>query len=395
MKITKEQARNFMLSRHGLIGKHIFKGKDGCLDFIRRVCCVQYDPVDVCGRTADITLHSRVAGYEKEYLDKLLYQDRKLVDWFDKNLSIIPMEDYGILLNVKTSGTYAEAYNSRLSDTVRQIMPDIRKLIKEQGFVSSKDVGTGESIAWDWRAQTSPARAALESMYFCGELIIHHKNGTNKSYALTKDHVPAEILSAPMPFSNEEEQLAWHIKRRISGVGILWNKASDALLGLRLKSAQRNLAFAKLLKDGKIFEITVEGLKEPLYVCQSERANLESLLTAKKANAESRTEFIAPLDSLMWDRKLIYALFDFEYKWEIYTPKVKRKYSAYTLPILHQGKFIGRVDASRNGKELVIGNIWTEDNLPLTGTAKTGVQACAERFAAFNNCEAVKYEKYN
>ena len=31
------------------------------------------------------------------------------------------------------------------------------------------------------------------------------------------------------------------------------------------------------------------------------------------------TELIAPLDCLMWDRRLIEALFGFAYKWEIYT----------------------------------------------------------------------------
>ena len=386
MKLTKKQAQQFLLKRHGLIGKPIFKGKDGCLEFIRRVCCIQYDPVDICGRNADIVLNSRVSDYKKEYLAELLYSERKLVDWFDKNLAIVPIEDYGILRNVKIAGAYAEAFNARLNDSIRQTMPGIRKLIKERGFVFSKDVDTGEKIEWDWGALASPSRAALESMYFLGELIIHHKKGTNKSYALAKDHIPEQILNTPMPFSNEDERLAWLVKRRISGVGMLWGKASDAFLGLRLKSAQRATAYAQLLKDGEIFEVTIEGINVPFYICTNEKDELESiLLSPAETHNAPRTEFIAPLDSLMWDRKLIQALFGFEYKWEIYTPKIKRKYGAYTLPILHQGEFIGRIDACKNGKELVINNIWPENNLTFSGELKKSINACIKRFAKFNN----------
>ena len=389
MNLTKEQACKFILSRHGLVGKPIFKGKDGCMSFFHRVCCVQYDPVDVCGRNADIVLNSRVEGYKKEYLYALLYQDRKLIDCFDKNLAISPIENFSILRNERLNSGDAGAYERNVTDAVKGAMPHIRRLIKERGHISSKEVDMGEKIPWFWGHQTSLSRAALEYMYFSGELVVHHKKGTNKSYALTEDYIPAEILNISMPFANEEERLAWHVKRRISGVGMLWNRASDAFLGLRLKSTQRGLAFAKLLKDGEIFEINVEGLKDSLYICEDERNTLESILSgpSKGTSDASRTEFIAPLDSLMWDRKLIYALFGFEYKWEIYTPKVKRKYGPYTLPILHQGEFMGRIDVSRKGRELIVNNIWMENNLPLTGDVKTAIDACIQRFAAFNGCQ--------
>ena len=393
MKLTKKQAQQFLLYRHGLIGKPTFKCKDGCVEFIQRVSCIQYDPVDVCGRNADIVLHSRVADYKKEYLDTLLYHDRKLIDCFDKNLSISHIENFPILRNERLNGSEAGAYKYFATDSVMEVMPHIRQLIKERGYISSKEVDTGEKITWMWGHQTSLSRAALEYMYFLGELIIHHKNGTNKSYALTQNHVPAEILNAPMPFSSEEERLAWHVKRRIRGVGFLWNKASDAFLGLKLKSDLRRTAYTELLKNDEIFEIDVEGLNDSLYACKSEKDDLESFLSTSPIEIHAtRTEFIAPLDSLMWDRKLIHALFGFEYKWEIYTPKVKRKYGAYTLPILHQGEFIGRVDASRNSKELTINNIWMENNLPFNGELKTAIDICIERFSKFNNCETVNYK---
>ena len=72
--ITKKQARQFILLIHGLIGDYIFKGKDGAYSFVRQAGCIQYDPVDVCGKNAELTLQSRVKGFKKSMLQELLYQ---------------------------------------------------------------------------------------------------------------------------------------------------------------------------------------------------------------------------------------------------------------------------------------------------------------------------------
>ena len=387
LKLSNLQARRFLLKRHGLTGKHLFTGKEGIMSFVRRVGCVQFDPVDVCGRNADIVLNSRIRGYRKSDLEELLYKDRRLVDYFDKNLSIFPVEDLPVFLTHHSTGSYAAAYERRGGEAVKQIEEVIRQLIKERGFISAKEVDTDKTIEGPWSITTSLPRAALESMYFRGELIIHHKTGMNKSYAFLEDYIPAEVLSAGLPFRTEEERYAWHIKRRIGAVGILWNKASDAWLGLHLKAAGRTAAYEKLLADGEIFEIEVEGIKDPLYVREDEREALEAASMGKPSGKapKPRAEFIAPLDSLIWDRKLISALFGFDYKWEIYTPKESRKYSAYTLPILYGDGFVGRVDAARKDGRLVINNVWTIDGKPLDGKVKEAFEECADRFIRFND----------
>ena len=352
------------------------------MSFIRRAGCIQFDPVDVCGRNADIVLNSRIKGYKKEMLTELLYKERRLVDYFDKNLSIFPVEDLPALLKNTTIGGYAEAYDNRGGEAVKQMEPIIRELIRERGHISAKEIEIDETIEWHWGIMTSLPRAALESMYFRGELVIHHKSGMNKSYAFLKDSVPPEILNAPLPFSSEEERLAWHIKRRIGAVGMLWNKPSDVFLGLGIKAPHRATAFEKLLADGLIFEVSVDGLKDPFYIREDERPALEEVLSGK--SYPPRVEFIAPLDNLIWDRKLIAALFGFDYKWEIYTPKEKRKYSAYTLPVLCGDSFIGRVEFVKQDGRLVLQNVWSENRKPFEGKAKSAFEKCANQFAGFN-----------
>ena len=61
---------------------------------MRQAGCIQFDPVDVCGKNAELTLQSRVKGFTKKMLGELLYEDRKLVDYADKELSIWPAEDW-------------------------------------------------------------------------------------------------------------------------------------------------------------------------------------------------------------------------------------------------------------------------------------------------------------
>ena len=388
--LTNRQARQLILLKHGLLGGHKFVGKQGVLDFVRQAGCVQFDPVDVCGRSADIALHARVKGYTKEMLDELLYKDRRLIDHFDKNLSIFAVEDIPAVFYKKPGGGYAEAYDRRGGEAVEKIVPQIRRLIAERGHISAAEVGIDETIEWHWSIMTSLPRAALESMYFRGELIIHHKTGTIKSYAFMKDHISGNILNAPPPFNSGDECLAWQIKRRIGAVGMLWNRASDAWLGLNTKSQERNMAFDTLLGEGKIFEVAVEGLKDTLYIRADDRSILESVISGE--DYSPRCELIAPLDCLIWDRKLISALFGFEYTWEIYTPAAKRKYGAYVLPLLYGERFIGRVEAvcERKMNTLVIKNIWYEDGFKLTKKTQSAIDSCLKRFSKFNRCNNIE-----
>ena len=92
--ISKLCARRFILAKQGLRGSYRFAGKSGAYDYIRQAGCVQFDPVDVCGKNAELTLQSRVKGFKKTMLAELLYKDRVLVDYADKELSIWPVEDW-------------------------------------------------------------------------------------------------------------------------------------------------------------------------------------------------------------------------------------------------------------------------------------------------------------
>ena len=386
VKIRKKQARRFMLLKHGLIGEHRFIGRQGILDFVKQAGCIQFDPIDVCGKNPELVLQSRIKGFKKQMLYSLLYEDRKLIDYFDKNLAIIMTEDWPYFWR------YREAYKTggRSHNEVNAVCEKIKDIIREKGSVSSADLGFNDKVHWYW-SSTKLSRAALETLYFRGDLVVHHKKGTVKYYDLAEKYIDAKLLNSK-PIADDFEHQKWHVLRRIGAVGLLWNKPSDAWLNIDgLNASVRNEIFRQLTAEEKIIEINVEDLKDRLYCLEIDLSLLETVL--EDPGLKPRCELVAPLDNFIWDRRLIKALFDFDYKWEVYTPKEQRKYGYYVLPLLYGDSFIGRVEAVRNNKESVleIRNVWYEDGFKLTQKVKKDIEKCFKRFADFNDCKNVIY----
>ena len=394
LHMTNRQARQFLLLKQGILGEHRFIGKQGALDYVRQAGCIQFDPVDVCGKNAELTLQSRVKGFTKRTLYELLYEDRKLVDFPDKNLSIFPIEDWPYFARYRT----VARENGTQFPELAQLEEQAKCYIAQNGAVSSADLPVDGAIHWHsaihwsgmWGGQTNAARAVLEQLYSTGELVIHHKQGARKYYALAKDYMPGDLLDAPDPLPDDFEHLKWRMLRRISAVGLLWNRASDAWLHIwGMKRPERDRAFTELLAAGKLLEVQVEGMPDCLY-CNAEDLPLTERVLAGEAD-KSRCEFLASLDCLLWDRNLIKELFAFDYRWEIYTPTAKRRYGFYVLPILYGERFVGRIEAVAEKKTgvLTVKNIWFEDGVKQTKKLQTAIQRCVKRFAKFNECKEI------
>lgn len=384
-QLTNRQARRFMLLKQGLMGDYRFVGKQGVLDFVRQAGCVQYDPIDVCGKNAELVLQSRVKGFTKQMLYQLLYEDRALLDHLDKNLAIIETADWPYFWRRRE----VHRTGDRSQKEIGEISEQIKDIIREKGCVCSADLGFDHKVSWYW-GDTKLSRAALEALYYQGDLAIHHKKGTIKYYDLVENCLDAALLTAPKPHLNLSDHYKWWVLRRISAVGLLWNKPSDAWLGMKgFVMAHRKEAFEQLLAEGKLLEITVEGIKDKLYCLVSDRDLLEKILQEEKL--KPRCELVAPLDSMLWDRKLIKALFDFDYKWEIYTPEEQRKFGYYVLPLLYGDRLIGRVEAvcDRKAKALLVKNIWYEAGVKQSKTLTKALEDCIGRFATFHGCKEI------
>ena len=68
--------------------------KQRIVSFVKKVGCIQYDPLNIIDYNTNLVLQSRITGYKKRYLSELLYSDRKLIDGWDKNMSVYPIDDW-------------------------------------------------------------------------------------------------------------------------------------------------------------------------------------------------------------------------------------------------------------------------------------------------------------
>jgi len=387
-QLTLAQARRFLLRLHGLIGEPRFAGRQGVLDYIAQVGCIQFDPIDACGQNAQLVLQSRVKGFQKSMLDDLLYKDRLLVDFFDKQLAIWPAETWPYFARKRA---YYGGYG-RSSEPVAAVCDRVLTHISEHGPSCSKDLGLPEKVHWYW-SDTTLGRATLETLYFQGKLVIHHKKGTLKYYDLAERHLPAPLLEADDPHPDDWDYTLWNVLRRVGSVGFQQARRSDAFLGVKgVERGGVKKAILQLHDLGRLIRVEIEGIAEPYYAAARDAALLEEVLSGTEYKPQCA--FIAPLDNLIWDRKLLRQIFGFEYTWEIYVPEAKRRYGYYTLPVLYGERFVARIEPVR-GKDgvLEIRGLWLEDGVKPTKALRAAIDRAARSLAKINGCNDILYRE--
>ncbi len=387
--ITNETARNFLVNYQMLNGRGELEGRDAALRYMRKVRCIQYDPLNVVGRNPDLVLQSRVKDYRPEILTDLLYKERVLYDAPDKMISIIPLEDYPPMARIRqaTVAQLKDILTWRNSLAALDLLDEIKAFIRENGPLPATKINIGSSVDSGRWGHKKLSSAALDYLYHSGELGISSKIKTHKVYDLSERLFPEAILKAEDPFKNENDFAKWYIKRRIGAVGLVWNKNGGTWLGFYVSDqALRTQVIRGLVDGGELLEYQVEGSKERFYI-RSEDAGLVG-----RSAGNAVAQFIAPLDNLIWDRGMIDDLFHFSYTWEVYTPVVKRKYGYYVLPVLYKNRFVARVEPEPNkGKApLRIKNWWWEDGVTVTDEMLWAIRDAFCRFSAYLGVEMME-----
>ncbi|WP_424358459.1 winged helix-turn-helix domain-containing protein [Methanocella sp. MCL-LM] len=390
LTITRQQARSFMLAHQGLWPPGGLEGKAGVAEYIRRVNCIQFDPLNIAGPNHELVLQARVKDFRSSMLQELLYQDRTLIDGWDKNMCIYPVEDWPYFRRTR------ERAKKKLGGQSHPISPyldPVRREIEEKGPLTSADLAFDDKIDWPW-GPTRVSRAALESMYFWGELVVHHKVGTRRVYDFACRHLPDALLNAPDRNRTDKQYYDWYVHRRIGSIGLLWNRAGDAWLGISgIKSKDRNDAIERLLRQEMIVQIGVEDISHPFYARSEDLACLEKVLRQRRS-PQARASVLAPLDNLIWDRKLVKELFGFDYLWEVYKPVAERRYGYYVLPVLYGERFVARFEPGR-GEDgaLLIKNWWWEPEIEQTEELRSGLLACFCQFSDYLGAGRVTADK--
>jgi uncharacterized protein YcaQ len=390
--VTGQQARRFLLAHHRLLPPRSLRGKQGVLDYVRRVNCVQHDPINVVGQNPHLVLQSRVRGYKPALLDALLYEERKLLDGFDKQMSIYPVEDWpDFAIYREDMGDNYARYESTVK--AAKLMEWVKKEIETRGPLSSLDLEEETRVEWWLSGSTRAVRIALDILFMSGDIVVHHRVGTRRYFELTKRVLPPRLCKVRNSHSSQEDYLEWHVFRRSGGVGLVHPKVNakwGGIIGWR--GGQIRAALARLLKKGRLVRVAIEGLaRKEFYVRRGDLPALEAAGRGSKTSPGAA--FIAPLDNLMWDSDLIEMLFDFFYTWEVYKPASKRKWGYYVLPVLVGDRLAARFDPAFNkrAKLFTIQNWWWEKEVDKTDEdLLAALQDCLQQFCKYLGADSLK-----
>jgi uncharacterized protein YcaQ len=398
LTISADHARRFLVSRHLLHPPRCLPSEpESVLRVIDRLGSVQFDPVEVPGaRSHDLTFHARIAGYRREWADRWLYgppgdpRDRRLIELYNKSLNILPIEELPFYaLSWQRQNVRYE--NEILRDEA-SVADAILAGIKRDGPLSSSAFKEhNHAVDW-WWAPTSAARAVLEALFVTGRIGISRREGNRRYFDLIERLVPKALLGKR---ASEEDAARHRLLSRYRGVGLLGvQMAGEVALGTG-KAPERARILAGLVEDGTLFPVQIEGLRQPRYVLAEEEPILEAA-AEPRVPAPSVT-FVAPLDPLMWDRRLGRDLFGFEYLWEIYVPAAKRRHGYYVLPILFGDRLVGRIEPryERRDQALRMLGIWFENGFePMAEPGfLQALGGAVDAYAAFVGAKSVTWPR--
>ena len=379
VEISLEEARSFLVNYHNLNEVREYRGIDGIIQCFQQLKSIQYDPLNVVGRNADLVLQSRVRDYEPSMLYDLLYRQHRLIDGFDKEMCIYEADEYVNFARVRKANVKRTeatlAYRGQLD--ALNIVEEVRDYIKKNGMTSSKDLSIGESRESRW-GHKKLSSAALDYLYCRGDLAIKEKRGTQKYYDFTDNVLAKELLEAD-DFIDDTEFLQWYIKRRIQCVGLLWNKRGGSWQGHYLSDKKtRENVINHLVDTKKLQVVYIEGIDTPFYLPYEAQCHFNY-------PNKGHVKFLAPLDNMLWDREMINRIFHFDYRWEVYTPVDKRKYGYYVLPVLYGTKLIARFEPYKSKKEepFMIKNWWWEPGITVTDVMLDQIHRSIKNFARY------------
>ena len=374
-RISKETACQFLVRYQHLDDSQPLWGTDGILEYIRKVGCIQYDPLNMVSRNADLVLQARIKDYRPPMLENLLYKERSLIDGWDKMMSIYSRDDWPYFQWMREEkGRETIAILQHRNSSGALLCTDaVIESLAQNGPMLPKQLAFGSAGVGRW-GHRNLSSAAMDYLFHIGRIGVAQKANVNKVYDLMENLLPASLLAQPNPFETEYDFCKWYVYRRIGSVGMLWNRNGGGWLNRFLQDKKlRQRILDEHVENGLVQCVEVEGIPDTFYV-RSKDLPFET----GKPIAPEHMRFIAPLDNLLWDREILSQLFGFAYTWEVYLPAEKRKYGYYVIPVLWGNRFVARFEPEKSASHLCIKNWWWEAGI----TASSELTDCAMRTMA-------------
>jgi uncharacterized protein YcaQ len=272
------------------------------LDTVRRLGFLQMDPISTVAPPQQLVLYSRLGAFDVAELDRLLWEERALVEW---HAFIWPVEDLPLVrARMRRRRATANAWTRDFLQANARLRRHVLRELDRRGPLRSRDLDPGlppgEPHRW-WGA--GPLRLMLELLAARGDIAVAGRAGRQRLWDLAERVYP------------ETETIPWREAER------LIEERRRRALGVWLEHGRLHVHPAAAAADGPV---------------------------------PDRVTFLSPFDRLVHDRDRAKAIFGFHYRLEMYVPKAKREYGYYVLPILHGDRLVGRIDPVFDRREGVL-----------------------------------------
>jgi uncharacterized protein YcaQ len=343
MRFSRAAARALLLAAQGLDAPPERPATKGdVLGCVRRMGVLQIDSIAVVARSPYLVLWSRLGSYEPRWLDDLLAEG-SLFEYWSHAACFIPIEDYGLYRRFMLEGREkSRAWMSAHPEEIARVLARVR----EGGEVRSAEFVRTDGRAggwWEWK----PEKRALEHLFAAGELMISRRDPSfHRVYDLRE-----RVLERALPGWEDALAPTYEEVQRALALGAVRSLGVAVARWVPdyFRTPKKGVAglLAELADEGALLRAQIGD--EPAYV-HPDNAKLAEA-AASGGLDPSLTTLLSPFDPVVWDRARALELFGFEYRIEVYTPAASRRYGYYSLPILHRGTLVGRLDAKAHRKE--------------------------------------------
>jgi uncharacterized protein len=357
LRLSKEEARRIGVRAQLLDARR----PTDLLEMVGHLTFLQVDPTAAIAPAADLVAWSRLgSGYEPAQLKRALEKDRTL---FELDALVRPMGDVGLML--AGAEGFPDYERSRVwfreNDSFRR---DILERLGEAGPLASRDIPDTCAVPWKSTGWTHERNVTqmLEFLLMRGEVAISGRVGRERLWDLPERIYPRDVEIPPV-----EDAERIRNERRLKALGIARKKT-------------RKMPIEPTDVGDAGIPAVVEGVKGEWRVDPD----------ALDGDFEGRTALLSPFDRLSYDRDRAQQLFDFEYVLEMYKPADKRRWGYFALPVLHEDRLVGKVDATADRKSSLLDVHAIHEDVRFTTAMTKAIQTELESLAAWLGLEDVK-----
>lgn len=344
INFTKTELKNYLVNR-----SYLQNNAPGISQVINYYSCLHVDPISAVAKNHELILFNRVENLKINDLSNYIYKHKKAFEFWLQIYSIIPIEKFPYLtarMHIKNS--WQEDYYKNHKKGIDLALD----FIKKNGPSSSKDLLHIPKVKGIFSWSGNDSRSALLSyLWDTRKVMISHRSRRLKYYDLRERILPKKIQNIKV---SKLESIEFILKQNFKYLGIV-RKAYLGRSGYSLKKEIVKI-LDNLVEKGEAINILIDGKKSNFFILKDQ---LEEIKILGKQNMHCRVNFLPPLDPLLIDRKILEDIFDFSYRRKTYTPKAKREFGYYGMPILFNGEFAGQIDLYKSKNKLVIKNLET------------------------------------